>query len=146
IVHVDGRVLGRHDGIIGFTVGQRRGLRLADSTIENGAPLFVVRIDAARHRVVVGPRTALAVNRMALRDMNWLGAEPIAETGLKVSVKLRSTMPPVPARIHAAPNGAGVTLVAPQLGVAPGQACVVYDGEHVLGGGWIGQTAMAVAA
>ncbi|MGH6933408.1 MAG: tRNA 2-thiouridine(34) synthase MnmA, partial [Dongiaceae bacterium] len=90
IVHVDGRVLGRHDGIIGFTVGQRRGLRLADSTIENGAPLFVVRIDAARHQVVVGPRTALAVDRMALRDMNWLGAEPIAETGLKVSVRLRS--------------------------------------------------------
>jgi tRNA-specific 2-thiouridylase len=146
IVHVDGRVLGRHDGIVNFTVGQRRGLRLDDSTIEHGAPLFVVRLDAARRRVIVGPRDALAIQQVILRDVNWLDTEPLPKQGRNIMVKLRSTMAAVPATIVRLPDCACVTLAEPQFGVAPGQACVFYEGARVLGGGWIGQTAIAMAA
>jgi len=137
IVHVDGRVLGRHDGVIGFTVGQRRGLGVA-----SGEPLFVVRLDAANRRVIVGPREALRVRRIALKEVNWIG-EPVASEdeldGRRVLVRVRSTRPPVPARLSTR-VGWFVDLDDPEEGVAPGQAAVFYDAaapSRVLGGGWI---------
>jgi tRNA-specific 2-thiouridylase len=146
IVHVDGRVLGRHDGIVNFTIGQRRGLRLDDSTIENGAPLYVVRLDSVQRKVVVGPKSALAIDRLFLRDVNWLEALDMAGGPQCVTVKLRSTMPPVAASIRSTPEGAEVGLLEPQFGVAPGQACVIYIGDRVLGGGWIARSELVPAA
>jgi tRNA-specific 2-thiouridylase len=137
IVHVDGRVLGEHDGVIRFTVGQRRGLKIA-----TGEPLFVVALDAAQKRVIVGPREALAVKRMTLKDVNWIGEAVGSEDALNgraVSVRVRSTRPPVPGKLRI---GAGwtVELDEAEEGVAPGQAAVFYDGARVLGGGWIAKT------
>ena len=139
IVHVDGRVLGRHDGVINFTVGQRRGIGVA-----TGEPLFVVKLDAANKRVIVGPREALGVSRIALKDVNWIGERVTSEDALDgrdVLVRVRSTRPPVPAKLSI---GAGwsVLLDAPEEGVAPGQAAVFYDpsSSRVLGGGWIAAT------
>jgi tRNA-specific 2-thiouridylase len=149
IVHVDGRVLGRHDGIIHYTVGQRRGLGLVDAAAP-GEPLYVVRLDPARHRVVVGPKASLATGSLLVRDVNWLGDRPLGdaplEAGHAVQVKVRSTTPAVPANAFAAPGGARVVLAEPQYGVAPGQACVLYDGDRVLGGGWITRDEAALAA
>ncbi|WP_119462349.1 tRNA 2-thiouridine(34) synthase MnmA [Rhodospirillaceae bacterium SYSU D60014] len=142
IVHVDGRVLGRHDGIINYTVGQRRGLRVAD----DGTPLYVVRLDPTSRRVVVGPKAALATGSLTVRDLNWLAREPLGPEGRPVTVKLRSASPPAPARIFAADGTVRVQLTQPQFGVAPGQACVVYDGDRVLGGGWIARDQAALAA
>jgi tRNA-uridine 2-sulfurtransferase len=144
IVHVDGRVLGRHEGIINFTVGQRRGLGIADAQ-GGGEPLYVVRLDAARKRVVVGPKPALAIAEMSLREVNWLGGAPAGE-GLGVSVKVRSTTPAVAATVFAAGEGARVVFAESQYGVAPGQACVFYAGDRVLGGGWIARAEAAAAA
>jgi tRNA-specific 2-thiouridylase len=140
IVHVDGTLLGRHDGVIHFTVGQRKGIGIAAAE-----PLYVVRLDAAARRVVVGPREALARKVVALRELNWLGAA-IPEEGLDVTVKLRSAQPAVAARIFAAEEGtARLELYNPEYGVAPGQAGVVYDGERLLGGGWIARQSPAAA-
>jgi tRNA-specific 2-thiouridylase len=138
IVHVDGRVLGRHEGVIRYTVGQRRGLGLGNT----GEPLFVIRLDAEARRVVVGPRAALAVRRIRLEGVNWLGDDPIEAApagGWEVAVRVRSTRPPRPARLHPHPDGALVELPEAEEGVAPGQACVFYasTGSRVLGGGWI---------
>ncbi len=142
IVHVDGRVLGRHDGIIGFTIGQRRGIGVAA-----GEPIYVVAIDRDTRRVIVGPREALATERLVLRDVNWLGDGAIDELpgdGLPVFVKVRSTRPPAAARIAWRSGRAVVDLVNGEDGVAPGQACVVYDSAagdaRVLGGGFIATT------
>jgi tRNA-specific 2-thiouridylase len=146
IVHVDGRVLGRHDGVINFTVGQRRGIGIADAQ-GGGEPLYVVRLDPARKRVIVGPKPALAVAAMRLREVNWLGDEAGAGgDGLAVEVKVRSTTPAVPATVFAEVDGTRVVFAEPQYGVAPGQACVFYTGEHVLGGGWIARTEAAELA
>lgn len=130
IVDLEGHVLGRHAGIIHFTIGQRKGLGLSG----NEAPLFVIRLDAENRRVVVGPRAALKTSRILLKDVNWL-ADP-AEAA-ECSVKVRSMRPPVAARVLPCPDGAEVELVAPEEGVAPGQACVFYKQSRVLGGGWI---------
>src|SRR5436305_8258450 len=147
IVDLDGRVLGRHSGIIHFTVGQRRGIGVAA-----GHPLYVVRLDAPTCRVIVGPREALRTSRMRLRDVNWLGAGSI-EGALcagwhEVVVKVRSTRPPQPAWLSRGANGIEVDLVAGEDGVSPGQACVFYDAPsgqaRVLGGGFI-QSAFAAA-
>jgi tRNA-uridine 2-sulfurtransferase len=140
IVDLTGRVLGRHSGIIHFTVGQRRGLGIAAST-----PLYVVRLDAERHRVVVGSREALRTMRMRLRDVNWLGDGEIAQEcpvmRREVFVKVRSTRSPQPAWLGVSPAGVEVELVDGEEGVAPGQACVFYDASdgqaRVLGGGFI---------
>lgn len=141
IVHVDGRVLGRHDGIVHFTIGQRKGLGLGARQGESNEPLFVVGLDAAARRVLVGPRPALARDRVLVRDINWLGGAPPAPgTALPVAVKLRSAQPAVAARlVFPTPDlaEAEVGLDAPQYGVAPGQAAVFYRGDRVLGGGWI---------
>lgn len=137
IVHLDGRVLGRHDGIIHFTIGQRRGIGIG-----GGEPLYVVRLDPETRRVIVGPREALATRNVPVTEVNWIGDgtfEEAPEGGHPALVKVRSTRPPRPARIHPAAEGARVELLSPEEGVAPGQACVFYgeDGSRVLGGGWI---------
>jgi tRNA-specific 2-thiouridylase len=131
IVDVNGAVLGRHDGITHFTVGQRKGLGLSG----NEEPLFVLKLDVAQARVVVGPRSALAASAVILREVNWLA--PISGA-VECAVKVRSMRPAAPARVIPLKGGAArVELLAPEEAVAPGQACVFYDGSRVLGGGWI---------
>ncbi len=138
IVDLQGNVLGRHDGVIHFTVGQRKGIGVAGPE-----PLYVLRLDAARRQVVVGPKASLARSVVYLRELNWLG-EPIPAEGLDVSVKLRSAQPAVAARIFADQNRAArLELFEPEYGIAPGQAGVVYQGERLLGGGWIARTSGA---
>jgi tRNA-uridine 2-sulfurtransferase len=146
IVDGEGRVLGEHDGIIHFTVGQRRGLGVA-----TGSPLYVVRLDAATRRVVVGPREALRTSRIRLRDINWLGDGTIdqaVENHPEVFVKVRSTRPPQPVWLRTgADGGIEVELIASEDGVSPGQACAFYDAAEgqarVLGGGFIAGTVAA---
>jgi tRNA-specific 2-thiouridylase len=143
IVDLNGHVLGHHDGIIHFTVGQRRGLKIA-----TGAPLYVVRLDAAGRRVVVGPREALRTHRIRLRDVNWIGdgtiEEVLREGRIEVFVKVRSTRPPQAAWLERGTGGCEVELVEGEDGVSPGQACVFYDAPagqaRVLGGGFIAGT------
>ncbi len=139
IVHVDGRLLGRHEGILRYTVGQRRGIGIA--AVE---PLYVVRIDAARARIIVGPRAALETRRVFLRDINWLGGcdlSSIPIDGLDVFAKVRSTRPPGPATLFSRDGSTWVELAHGEAGVAPGQACVLYDSDkpaaRLLGGGFI---------
>ena len=139
IVHVDGRILGRHQGIIRYTIGQRRGIGLAV-----GEPLYVVHLDADTRRVVVGPRDALSTKALHLRDVNWIGdgaLEDISTVGLEISARVRSTRPPKPAHLSVKDGRVVVELIDGEHGVAPGQACVFYDSEdtgaRVLGGGWI---------
>ena len=136
IVHVDGRVLGRHSGIINYTVGQRRGLG-----IPGPAPIYVVRLDAAAKQVVVGPRESLHAHWITLRNVNWLGDEPIPSGGISAAVRVRSTSPPQPATLFPSGDGARVLLRDGEYGVAAGQACVFYADAgpeaRVLGGGWI---------
>ena len=131
IVDETGRVLGRHDGIINFTVGQRKGLGLSG----NDEPLFVLALDAANARVVVGPRSSLRTKSISLREVNWL-ADPAEAKDC--TVKVRSMRPPVPASVAAGAGAtASVELASPEEAIAPGQACVFYKGSRVLGGGWI---------
>ena len=136
IVHVDGRVLGRHSGIINYTIGQRRGLG-----IPGPAPIYVVRLDAAAKQVVVGPRESLHAHWITLRNVNWLGDEPIPSGGISAAVRVRSTSPPQPATLFPLGDGARVLLRDGEYGVAAGQACVFYADAgpeaRVLGGGWI---------
>jgi tRNA-specific 2-thiouridylase len=140
IVDLEGRVLGPHSGIIHFTIGQRRGLG-----ISTGAPLYVVRLDAERRRVVVGPREALRTRRIRLRDVNWIGEghldQALADDRREVFVKVRSTRPPTAAWLEAANGGYEIELIDGEHGVSPGQACVFYDAPEgqarVLGGGFI---------
>jgi len=137
IVHVDGRLLGRHGGLLHYTVGQRRGIGISESQVD-GEPLYVVRLEPARRRLVVGPKAALGVSAIRLGAVNWLGTGDPGPQGEAVEVKLRSMSAPVPARLWLETRGgARVELAEPQLGVAPGQACVFYRGSRVLGGGWI---------
>jgi tRNA-uridine 2-sulfurtransferase len=143
IVHIDGRVLGRHEGVSRYTVGQRRGLNVAI-----GDPLFVVRLDPEARRVIVGPREALLTASLALKEINWLGDEPSldAATGREVLARVRSTRDPSPARIATSDGEARVVFDSPEEGVAPGQACVLYDAAaptRVLGGGFIASTTAA---
>jgi tRNA-specific 2-thiouridylase len=146
IVHVDGRVLGRHKGVVHYTVGQRKGLGIGGIRGQEEEALYVVRLEPARRRVVVGPRRDLARSLVMVRDVNWLGADLADGAGIEVSVKLRSAQPAAPALWRAGPDGtARVELQEPQHGIAPGQACVVYRGDRVLGGGWISGTAGGVA-
>ncbi|WP_398480050.1 tRNA 2-thiouridine(34) synthase MnmA [Tardiphaga sp.] len=139
IVDTDGHVIGRHNGIANFTIGQRRGLGIASS-----APLYVIRLDAEARRVVVGPREALRMHKIALRDVNWIGGGHIDAaigTGLEIFVRVRSTRPPQPAWLRKTEIGYEVELVGGEEGVSPGQACVFYDAQsgqaRVLGGGFI---------
>lgn len=131
IVLADGAIVGRHDGILHYTVGQRRGLGIASPE-----PLYVLTLDPARRHVVVGPKAALSTRRFRLRHLNWLAGEGEGESDIQV--KLRSAQVPIEASITRQPDGsAEVTLFNPREAVAPGQACVIYQGDRVLGGGWI---------
>jgi tRNA-specific 2-thiouridylase len=150
IVDLDGHVLGTHQGIAHFTVGQRRGLKIA-----SGTPLYVVRLEAANRRVVVGPREALRMDCITLRDVNWIGdgaLDAALRGGLEVFVRVRSTREPQPAWLRGSNGHYDVELVAGEEGVSPGQACVFYDAPseqaRVLGGGFIQSAAArgAVAA
>ena len=139
IVHVDGRVLGRHGGIINYTIGQRKGIGVAARE-----PLYVLKLDAARREVVVGPREALRMRKLALREVNWLGEDSLKDLthGPKdILARIRSSGPLQPARLSFEADGASVELAHGEDGVAPGQACVFYaaedGGERLLGGGWI---------
>jgi len=141
IQHIDGRVLGQHDGIINYTIGQRRGIGVA-----TGDPIYVVHLDAKNARVIVGPKEALDTRRLYLRDVNWLGDGPIGDIsadGLQLFVKVRSTRPPIDAVFYP-PDEEGriaVDLVGGEAGIANGQACVFYaddtEDTRVLGGGFI---------
>ena len=145
IVHMDGRVLGRHEGVLHYTIGQRKGLGVA-----TGEPLYVVRIDARSRRVIVGPKEALDTRRIILREVNWLGATPLDDLpadGIGLLARVRSTRPPKPARLFIKDGAVTVELIGGEAGVSPGQACVLYDGEgsgaRVLGGGFIDVTRRA---
>lgn len=139
IVHIDGRVLGRHEGILRYTIGQRRGIGVA-----SGEPLYVVHLDADRSRVIVGPREALETHKIYLRSMNWLGDGDLADipaAGLELFAKVRSTRPPRPAVLHHHGGSTWVELVDGESGIAPGQACVLYSDDaneaRLFGGGFI---------
>ncbi len=136
IVDQSGQEVGRHDGVINYTIGQRRGLGIGGLS----EPLYVVKLDPDARQVVVGPKDMLATRTLQLKDVNWLGDDAF-DTGPRVlDVKVRSTRPPAEATITPqGPTTATVTLAAAEAGVAPGQACVFYspDGSRVLGGGWI---------
>ncbi len=142
IVHMDGRVLGTHAGITDYTIGQRRGLNVAV-----GDPLFVVRLEPETRRVIVGPREALLTGALTLEETNWLGDEAdfaaAAATGRPVLARVRSTRPPLPARLFRDGDAIGVSFDAGEEGVSPGQACALYDPddpERLLGGGFIAST------
>ena len=139
IVHVDGRILGRHEGVTRYTIGQRRGLNVAV-----GDPLFVVRIDADARQVIVGPREALLIRALSLKETNWLGEDASIKAACEVArpvlARVRSTREPVAGKLGLVDGVPGVTLDDPEEGVAPGQACVLYapeDPSRVLGGGFI---------
>jgi tRNA-specific 2-thiouridylase len=138
IVDLEGRVLGRHQGLIHFTVGQRRGLEIGGQP----EPLYVVRLDPAARRVVAGPKRALAVSTARLEDINWLGEGQ--RSGL--TAKVRSMARAAPVRFEAPPgesNAGCIHFAQPEYGVSPGQAAAIYDGDRVLGGGWISETVPA---
>lgn len=142
IKHLDGTVLGTHKGIIHYTIGQRRGLGISSTD-----PIYVVRLDAKKREVIVGPREALATEKVFLRDVNWLGTpslDAIPDEGLPIYARLRSTRPPTPAILFADADSVWCKLTEPQDGISPGQACVFYENENddtrVFGGGWITST------
>jgi len=145
IVHLDGRVLGRHEGVTRYTIGQRRGLNVAV-----GDPLFVVRIDADARQVIVGPREALLTHALTLKETNWLGEIPTIEAaaamGRRVLARVRSTREPASGALAMMDGAPGVVFDTPEEGVAPGQACALYapdDPSRVLGGGFIAGTLRA---
>ena len=134
IVDMNNNVLGQHDGIIHYTIGQRRGLHL--DTAEEA--LYVIRIDPGSKQVVVGPRSALATTKVQLNDVNWIGGDKSDEHAFDCEVKVRSMRPPVAASVRPLKDGSAIVeLAAAEHGVAPGQACVFYEEDRVLGGGWI---------
>jgi tRNA-specific 2-thiouridylase len=132
IVHIDGRVLGQHNGIINYTIGQRRGIGIGGGHTENNSPLFVVGLRPDKNQVLVGPYEALARDTVYLKECNWL-VPAIPAEGLPVAVKLRSAQSPLAATLYAD----RVVLKDPAFGIAAGQACVCYIGNRVIGGGWI---------
>ena len=137
IVHADGRVLGSHNGVLHYTIGQRRGLGIGGLA----EPLYVVKLDVDTKQVVVGGKELLATRKIPVREINWLGDEPfMSQKEWHLSVKVRSTRPPREAIIRPiSPTEAEVELLTPEEGVSPGQACVFYanEGSRIFGGGWI---------
>lgn len=132
IVHLDGRILGNHEGVIGYTIGQRKGLGIGGGHSDENSPLYVVKLDPANARVIVGPKEALACDTLHLKDCNWM------ENADTVLLKFRSMMQPIAARVARNNDGtATLFLEAPQYGIAPGQAAACYNGERMIGGGWI---------
>ncbi|MFV1531316.1 MULTISPECIES: tRNA 2-thiouridine(34) synthase MnmA [unclassified Phaeobacter] len=137
IVHADSRVLGRHNGVIHYTIGQRRGLGIGGLS----EPLYVVKLDVDKKQVVVGPKDLLATRTIPVREINWLGDEPFTSRDeWHLKVKVRSTRPPRDAVIRPiSETEAEVELLTPEEGISPGQACVFYaeEGSRIFGGGWI---------
>jgi tRNA-specific 2-thiouridylase len=135
IVHVNGTVLGKHNGIINYTIGQRKGLNIGGTE----EPLYVVKIDPRGHKVVVGPRSSLGKDTFYVNDLNWLGDKELDNAGYACHVKIRSAQSPMPATLYSADHGkkAKVILDTPEYGISAGQACVFYEDSRVLGGGWI---------
>lgn len=131
VVDQVGNVLGHHSGIVHYTIGQRKGLGIAAAE-----PLYVLALEPDTNRVVVGPREALARTQIPMRDFNIL-APDVLKDGAAVSVKIRSSMPPIPATFHYDTDEPYVMLQVPEYGISPGQACVLYKGTRLLGGGWI---------
>ena len=137
IVDINGKVLGRHEGIIHFTVGQRKGLGLGGGET-GGEPLFVIRLNTRKKQVVVGPRHALGRDRFSINDITWLGSKLPQISGEKIEVRVRSSGPRLPATYYPKPDGCGeILLDTPYQGISPGQAAVFYAGTRLLGGGWI---------
>ncbi len=136
IVDLTGAVIGQHNGVIHYTIGQRKGLGIGG--LEE--PIYVLRLDPAKRQVIVGPKTALATRLIPVREINWLGDKAFDSAEHQIEVKVRSTRPPRPAIVRPlSPTTATVELLDPEDGVAPGQACVFYaaDSTRVLGGGWV---------
>jgi tRNA-specific 2-thiouridylase len=134
---MEGRVLAQHNGVIHYTIGQRRGLGIGGLE----TPLYVVKLDVEKKHVIVGPKEALETRTVPIREINWLGDAPFdSQAEWNVNVRVRSTKPPMPAVIRPiSATEATVELLTPEEGVSPGQACVFYeDGStRILGGGWI---------
>lgn len=133
IMHIDGYEVGQHEGVVNYTIGQRKG-------VGGGLPeaLYVVRVDVNENIVYVGPDSALHSTEFMIKELNWLGSGDAPEGGMEVQVKIRSTQKEVYAKLHPLENGmVKVRLLSPTRAVTPGQACVIYDGARVLGGGWI---------
>ena len=143
IVHLDGTVLGRHNGVIDYTIGQRRGLGIGGrkDADESEGPLYVVGIDADNHRVIVGPQAALACHRVILTEVSWVSPDGAPKEGSAVMARLRNTAPALPATLESVTaDSVTLRLDEPQFGIAAGQAAVMYDPsltDRVLGGGWI---------
>ena len=130
IIDFEGNILGEHSGIINFTVGQRRGIKIA-----NSFPYYVLKIDSLNNNVIVGHKDLLYVNKVNLNKVNWI--ESFEENNLKLQVKLRSTQEPVEASLKKISNDWVLTLRKSERGISPGQACVFYKGDMLSGGGWI---------
>ena len=151
IVHLDGTVLGQHNGVIDYTIGQRRGLGIGGrkDADEADGPLYVVGIDAAEHRVIVGPQSALACFEVHLSETSWVAGGGAPASGHPVLARLRNTAPAMPAMLEAGESGrAVIRLDDPQFGIAVGQAAAIYDAadpENLLGGGWISAAPLAGA-
>ncbi len=142
IVHIDGRVLGSHTGIVNYTIGQRKGLGIGGGHNDANDPFYVVKIDPASNRVLVGPKEALARDIVYIKEANWLGLPAAMDDGISIQVKLRSMTRAVDAMLYASADGtAEIHLPEAQYGISPGQAAVCYAGSRVLGGGWICGTA-----
>lgn len=143
IVHLDGHVLGEHKGIIYYTIGQRRGIGIG-----GGDPLYVIKLDPVTKQVIVGPKEALEISKVYIKELNWLVNSAIPEDGKKVHVKVRSTRPAEPATLYPGDcvDEAYFILDNPEYGVASGQAAVFYDGDRLLGGGWIVRAISSYAA
>jgi tRNA-specific 2-thiouridylase len=142
IVDLEGNVLGQHDGIIHFTIGQRRGIGIGGHD-----PLYVTRLDPGKRQVIVGSRKDLLCAEVPVGEMNWLIDPPKVGERLRVEARIRSTRPPEPAYMQVQPDQSIIVeMDEPEAGVSPGQACVLYVGERVIGGGWIKKTAAAEIA
>jgi tRNA-specific 2-thiouridylase len=136
IVHIDGRVVGEHDGIVNYTIGQRKGIGIGGGISNNNEPLYVIGLQPDDNQVIVGPKQALARDIVTLNDCNWLD-----DYEGDIQVKLRSVSQPYSAKLSKNDNGTvDITLDMPQYGISPGQAAVCYAGERVIGGGWIIKT------
>ena len=140
IKHIDGRIIGKHSGIVNYTIGQRKGIGIGGGVSDNNEPLYVVKLNPIQNEIIVGPKEALARDIVYLHDTNWLLSQ--TQGTYKIDVKLRSVSQPHPATLNiTAKNKAELTLDTPQYGISPGQAAVCYQGSHIIGGGWIYETA-----
>lgn len=142
IVHIDGREIGEHEGIIHYTIGQRRGLGIGGGVSGNNDPHYVIELRPDANEVIVGPKEALARNVLHVQDCNWLLDEKAVEP-IKIDLKFRSVMKPTSAVLHLNDKGAEIHLDTPHYGIASGQAAVCYVNDRVIGGGWITGTSNA---